>query len=227
MIYFYIRSWIKNSFLYPLVKPIWRIYFKKRSKYLMAKYAQKCLESVKTILEEHDILFWLNWGTLLGAYRDRDFIPYDSDIDIGVFSDDAKLIKEIMKDTDFCFSHEYQICDGESIQTIQLSYTYNSLVVDFYFYIYSLDKTSIYGYDLYELDKNTKKEVGRYELPLNGFETIILKGKCYNIPSNTRQFLEAFYGVDFMIPKPDFLGTPLPCVKFSIEELYGIVNLKR
>ena len=39
------------------------------------------LREVKNVLDEHDIKFWLECGTLLGAVRDGIFIPWEKDID--------------------------------------------------------------------------------------------------------------------------------------------------
>ena len=50
------------------------------------------LEYVATILEDNDFPYWLYAGTLLGAVRNGKMIPWDPDIDIGVFSRDAEDI---------------------------------------------------------------------------------------------------------------------------------------
>lgn len=38
--------------------------------------------------------WWLSAGTLLGIYRDNDFIPYDTDIDLGMIGEEHKLPQE-------------------------------------------------------------------------------------------------------------------------------------
>lgn len=45
------------------------------------------LQQVKEVLDKHNIEFWLEGGTLLGALRNRKFIPWERDIDFGVWSD--------------------------------------------------------------------------------------------------------------------------------------------
>ena len=39
---------------------------------------------VTKILKDNNISYFLDMGTLLGAIRDRSFIPWDNDIDIGI-----------------------------------------------------------------------------------------------------------------------------------------------
>ena len=47
----------------------------------------KNLSDVKGVLDSEGVTFWLSAGTLLGAYRDGDFIPGDDDIDIDSYEE--------------------------------------------------------------------------------------------------------------------------------------------
>ena len=47
--------------------------------------SKKNLLDLKNILDKHNITFWLLYGTLLGAIRDKNFIEWDTDTDIGIF----------------------------------------------------------------------------------------------------------------------------------------------
>ena len=46
------------------------------------------LEQIDIICKRHDIMYYAEWGTLLGAIRHRGFIPWDDDIDIGMLRKD-------------------------------------------------------------------------------------------------------------------------------------------
>lgn len=53
------------------------------------------LKVVTDILDELKICYWLDGGSLLGAYRDNDIIGHDDDADICIFEDDFNRLKEV------------------------------------------------------------------------------------------------------------------------------------
>ena len=69
------------------------------------------IHSLTSLLEEQQIPYWLDYGTLLGCYRDNSFIPWDFDGDIGILVGnhaDVFNLKEKLEETfpflleDFC-----------------------------------------------------------------------------------------------------------------------------
>ena len=49
----------------------------------------------KSTSRQHNIIYFLAYGSLIGAVRNADFIPWDSDIDIMVHKDDSDVIASL------------------------------------------------------------------------------------------------------------------------------------
>ena len=72
-----------------------------------------CLEILKEIdrvCKKHNILYWLDSGSMLGAVRHNGFIPWDDDLDIAMFRDDYNRFLEIaskeLKENYFLQTHQ-------------------------------------------------------------------------------------------------------------------------
>lgn len=68
------------------------------------------LDAVNAFCKEHDIHYWLDSGTLLGAIRHKGYIPWDDDIDIGMLRPDfERFLQEFSKESDD--GRYYVICN--------------------------------------------------------------------------------------------------------------------
>ena len=52
--------------------------------------ARRILVDVVELLEKHNIDYHLEGGTLLGIVRDKDFLPWDHDVDISISKDNVE-----------------------------------------------------------------------------------------------------------------------------------------
>jgi lipopolysaccharide cholinephosphotransferase len=59
----------------------------------------RLLDAVDEVCKKHNLSYWLDYGTLLGAVRNGKFIPWDDDIDISMSKEDhQKFLKIAQKE---------------------------------------------------------------------------------------------------------------------------------
>ncbi len=71
----------------------------------------KAFQDVCKILNEHHIVYWLDCGSCLGAYRYGGMIPWDLDIDLAILSPDHHNVRKILSKLD---PERFQIQDWSS-----------------------------------------------------------------------------------------------------------------
>lgn len=55
----------------------------------------RLLDALDNLCRKHGLVYWIDFGTLLGAVRYKDFIPWDDDIDVSMPMKDYKRFLEI------------------------------------------------------------------------------------------------------------------------------------
>lgn len=206
---------------------------KKKKKYFLLE-SNELLQKFTQVLNEHDIVFWLEFGTLLGYYRERGFIKHDYDLDIGAHITDAEKIQRVLTENGFKLVKEFHAQDGG----LEECYRYLHTTIDvFYFQIdesnptelyCELVKSSVFPIKKKHLHKEIIATVRRRYVPNNGFEKAVFKGCDVYVPKNTEEVLTTYYGKDFMIPDPNFNAADHPnkVVYYSYEENPGTCIFK-
>lgn len=59
---------------------------------------KRVLRDVNEVLDKYDVEFWLDGGTALGVVRDKKFIEWDNDIDLGAWDGEVPKIKKAAKE---------------------------------------------------------------------------------------------------------------------------------
>lgn len=168
---------------------------------------EELLNKLANSLNNARILFWLDYGTLLGYYRDKDFIKHDNDLDIGAKIEDAAKIRSVLTANGFRLVHEYHSSNGG----IEECYKYLHTCVDVFYYKEDLEKQTIYctsyvtrRHIFSSFRKNFTCWVKRVDFPLMNFTTVKFKGVNVLVPEYTQTYLKCVYGEHFMTPDPSY-----------------------
>lgn len=192
---------------------------------LFKSYAQECLNTVKKALEEENLEFWLDYGTLLGAIREKDFIAHDLDLDFGMFySKNQFKVKEALEKYNIKKVREFTL-DG---QTVEETYNYKGLYFDIFYYFSDEKIMWTYGFT-YKNNKLTKenfkdKDVSRgfqgqkYFVNKRGLEKLEFKGQEFLVPEDPCGYLRENYGENYMTPVKEWDYVEAPS---NIEKLNG------
>lgn len=144
-------------------------------------------------LTENNIKYWLDGGTLLGIYRQKELISYDSDMDIGLYEesfegDNPRKIIEIMNNLNWfetdTYSHKLKFRYNNSDITIDM-FNFRK-TVNFYFH---------YGFSGYTFYKRVNLDL---------LEKFNCNGDIFNIPNKPEIYLEDIYGITWKYNNPNF-----------------------
>lgn len=156
-------------------------------------YSLYLLMKVKQIFDDNNIPFFLIFGTLLGAYRDKGFIQNDSDIDLGLLQEYREKVIELIEEGYFAIYGFWYIRDWHK-KTHLAALQYKTDYIDFWFFekrgaIYRSGR--FYNIRASQIDK--------------GFSEIEFYGEKFKTVNNIDKYLKRHYpDGDWRIPKEGY-----------------------
>lgn len=157
------------------------------------------------ILRKHGLEPFLHYGTALGAVREKDFIPYDDDVDFGLYGRDKEIFITLIPELEEAgFTIHYIRDDG-------YTKTQNPEDTDHNFRMYKLKRKDqeldffmaferkILFWKGWDID-------GRVIIPyrfLASLDTIEFLGKIFACPHHIEGFLRSLYGKTWKVPIRD------------------------
>ena len=150
---------------------------------------KKHLSEVNAILFQHKEKPFLIGGTLLGAIRDNDIIPWDDDIDIGLVTKDTSLLtKKLLIIFDPAKYFVKPVFFGCKI----ISILNPSIFIDiFYFHL----NDDVYELSFFQARRYWQQEY-YHRNQLENLEHQRLGVNSYYVPSNSVSYLHRKYGAD-------------------------------
>ena len=185
------------------------------AKAIDATVAAKNLLMFSEILDKHDIIHFLAFGTLLGAYRDKEFILHDYDIDIGMFKRDFKRMEKIFRE--LAENGFFVIRYSPNL----ISLMKDSEYIDIYFFA--------------EIKYLFKKiwTCDNYIIPsrhMVRFDRLQFKGKEFFIPTDPENLFVFYYGENWKTPIKNKHAQPADVIKPSyygrfISKVKSLLNI--
>ncbi len=159
---------------------------------------------------KHGVIPFLNYGTLLGQYRENDMIQWDYDIDLGILSNEYEILKTSLRQEVNDYNKEFgdRILKFENNQfekKLVISHTKRQLHYDIYSYKRDTEQDRItlnipelfVKFDSAYHDCQTSYPLDQF-VP---FKNVIFLGKLVHVPNKSDKVLECQYGPDYMTPK--------------------------
>ena len=194
----------------------------KRSNLLKENFEEILNIVYSSDLKDYNI--WLDFGTLLGYYRENDFISHDLDMDFGVqvsSLEEFEVIEKYLINNGFNRTKEFYF----NKNLVELSYSYKGLNVDFI--IYNKENDRVFSDTIFfmtnALGNPTRYEVYHYEIPFSGLKECDFKGMKVKVPDNTQEYLRTLYGEDFETPNTNYNWKENPIYKPGDAELAEVI----
>ncbi len=223
-----------NNYLRPVLRPIvraliWPFVNKRRKKEKEARHSdflhngQDLLARFNSAMKNAGIDYWLDFGTLLGAYREHGLIKHDMDFDVGAFYADRKNIEKTLLDAGFRLIRQLEVV-GRPELGFEQTYEYKGVPIDVFYYHIHADEATMHcnsfscsanDYHLFQVKEIT--------FPYTGFAKMKFLGETVSVPKDCVAHLKVPYGENFMTPDPhyDYRKTCKSLRWIPIEEYFG------
>lgn len=167
------------------------------------------LKDLDEIFRKHGVDYWLTDGTLLGYYREKNFISHDTDTDIGVR---AETFKPIVLDSIKKQGFEIYYLFGYPEDSFEISLVRNNIKTDIFFFYQRKNKL----YHCAFLKQRTRID---YEYDVFKTKEIIFLGHKFFVPDDELKYILTKYGETWKEPDLswDWAYSPKNHIKTDIK----------
>ncbi len=224
-----IKELLKKTYIY-------KVYRKRKDKKYKAriravneafkKEATDVLRLYSDALLKNELVFWLDFGTLLGYYRDHDFIKHDFDLDTATWFENRENVKKALEEAGFERVRHYYLKNGDGTEECYKHRDY-STTIDVFYYLRDGDQTHCFSFNPM-VSMTKKRHLNRVQkckarMWTHGVIDPVLtefKGIKVYVPDDTESYVACTYGKSFMTPIPNFPVEGRPnLTEFSYKEM--------
>jgi len=200
----------KNKYIANIIRYVYRTtilkYQHHKQNKLFLQNASSVMFQIDNVFEELKIDYWLEYGTLLGAIREKGFISHDLDIDLGLYLNDySEHIQVVFNKYGFKKRNKISIDNGQ--YGLEESYIYKDIVIDLFYFTRKDSQYYSHGFKNEDgkswsrtIQDNGGLIVREIYFPHGKIKKINFLGKEFPVPVNSEEHLKAFYGDNYLIP---------------------------
>lgn len=198
--------------VYPVLNKMYRLYSVPARRNRLQRHGYDVLKIIFDISEKEALGLFPVYGSLLGFIRDKGFIKWDDDIDLGFVADkgqQSKIIKTLLvHGFDFYSAQKYH---GE---LVEFTLKYKKITIDFFPLQKAADSLlaqAFYWKETVAYDSVKANSTYYMRHPLiSTLVPCIIHNVEIMIPQNWEEVLIAEFGEKWTIPDPDFNEMNLP-----------------
>lgn len=157
-------------------------------------FAQTLLD-MREMLHSYRIRFFLTEGTLLGAYRDNNFIKGDNDIDLGIFIHDYR--SQVEKGNHFFYLYKKL---GSHDYGLELTFQHRLTKIFVDLFLFYPDKNGYWLATYNNLCDTAKHQTCRWHRGHFTLSSMSFLNHSFQVPHPTEEYLIYSYGEDWNIP---------------------------
>ncbi|GLE09939.1 hypothetical protein PINS_up021884 [Pythium insidiosum] len=182
---------------------------------------------MSTLLERQQLDYWLDSGTLLGQFRDRTVIAWDTDVDFGITSVGYVALRDAVDPLPVPDGYELQVYEslryggydeGDAMSNGQRDPHIPIRLVDtafgFYVDVFVFEESVVSGVAVLSVEPSTSWNACAYCLRVDTYRAWLVIPKSYVFPllacdfadfrvlcpAQRTKYLEHLYGRDFRVP---------------------------
>ena len=203
-----------------------KIQMRKQNKAFM-KYGLEALREAEAAADEAGCRLFLAFGSLLGAYREKCFIPFDCDLDTGMLATErSEAFVAAMRRRGLTLLRQYYV--KETGRVCEDKYDYKGVHIDVHYFYPAADDSISCDLCLPHESKPWREANATdgfpaivRTVPVGGFSKQDFLGVQVYLPDNTEAWLKTLYGEHFMTPDPHWtMGDHKKRSVISADRLY-------
>ena len=191
------------------------------------------LNIVVSVSKEQSVLIWPEFGTLLGAYRDKSFISFDTDIDLGILTTDfSDEVMNAFIDRGCKKVRQLHLASvqSEEKKLLETTLEYNGLNFDLFLSDRIGDKQRKVYISYQKLDEIKSTYKCKYytvDFAPNDACEVFINDIRLLYPANPEIYLKAIYGETFMVPIKGWIPPKVnPILTYMDSKKYFVQETK-